>query len=238
MRHSRPTVLALSTVPFYLLISAQSFVGGDLSRTAPFSIPAADFLAAVAHAPSNKTVAINGYNTSAPAGASDATGNSNPGWRLSIGVTADVSLRDSNDENVDKGRFVEATTIGLVPPSQDGEGQGDEGVKYSADDWRVCAIVFTQGLGASQLKTASDGETEMDGGCGGLLESKCIQALQVDAVNFGNGTSSGRGGRCESLTVPDECGGAFVGLNGVAYGEFFFSAHDLFLLAPISSFGS
>lgn len=181
---------------------SQSFVGGDLSNQAPYGLPAQDFAAAIAAPSSNASVKITGYNTSLAAGAIKATENPIDGWLLNIGVTANVPLITANNDGVDKNLCIDATSLSITPPAQV--------ATYNSSAWRVCAIVFTDGL-------ADGASTKTDGSCSAALSNECITQLQSNSV----AGHAGRGGRCQDLDVPTSCVGHFIGKgHGTGFGEY------------------
>ncbi|KAG7284651.1 hypothetical protein NEMBOFW57_009259 [Staphylotrichum longicolle] len=184
-------------VPAY--VHAQAFVGGDLSIQAPWGLPAADFAAAVSTPSSDATFTITGYNTSLPAGSVKATDDEVSGWSLNIGVTANVPLAGSNLNTVDKSLCIDATALSITPPG---------GVAaFSSSGWRVCAIVFTDGL-------AGSANTRSDGSCSAALPDDCIRELQSNSVAAKQGRT---GGGCQDLDIPEGCAGHFGGKHGTAF---------------------
>jgi hypothetical protein len=181
-------LLTLSSLGFVSATSAQSFVGGDLSNQAPFGLPASDFADATSHTVSNTTFQIVGYNTSIPAGPIDATGSNEAGWSISIGVSADVALASAADGSVDK---------------------------FNKSNWRVCAIIFPNGLAAIGGTAEKVQTAGLDGSCAPLLPSDCIQQLQINSVNG----STGANGGCTSLSIPSTCAKYFQAGTGTGYGE-------------------
>lgn len=187
-------------VPAY--VHAQAFVGGDLSIQAPWGLPAANFAAAVSTPSSDATFKITGYNTSLPAGSVKATDDEVNGWSLNIGVTANVPLAGSNLNTVDKSLCIDATALSITPPA---------GVAaFNSSGWRVCAIVFTDGLASSSANTRSDGS------CSAALPDDCIRELQANSVAAKEGRT---GGGCQDLDIPEGCAGHFGGKHGTAFGE-------------------
>ncbi|KAK1783380.1 hypothetical protein QBC45DRAFT_366175 [Copromyces sp. CBS 386.78] len=187
--------------------SAQSLTSGSPLHNPPFGLPPSSFALALASPISNASFPTTGYNTSIPAGPSDATGNGIPGWSLETSVAANVPLTNSTDESVSaedkKSKVTEAAVLSLVPPSTL---QGLDG-----ESWRVCAIVFTGGLAAGKTEEAQT--KGLDGTCAALLPSECIQELQVNSV----ANSTDRGQECGRLVVPDACLEYFGGKVGVGY---------------------
>ncbi len=180
---------------------SQSFVGGDLSNQAPYGLPALDFAAAIATPSSNASVKITGYNTSLAAGAIKATDNPIDGWLLNIGVTANVPLTTANNNGVDKNLCIDATSLSIIPPAQV--------ATYNSSAWRVCAIVFTDGI-------ADGANTKADGSCSAALPNECITQLQSNSV----AGRAGRGRGCQDVDVPTSCVGRFIGKgHGTGFGE-------------------
>jgi len=188
------------------IASAQSFVGGDLStQRGPYGLPAST-LANAAGAPfAYNTFPITGYNTSIPAGSTGATGSDNAvsGWNLAIGVSADVSLGNANDDAIDTDDFIEVTTLYLAPPAVLGR------PAYNRTNWRLCVIVFPGGL-------SGGGGAKKDGSCGPLLPEGCISELQARSVTI-SGTADDGG--CADIAVPSSCEGHFSVVEGEVYGE-------------------
>ncbi|KAL2022140.1 hypothetical protein VTK56DRAFT_5969 [Thermocarpiscus australiensis] len=182
--------------------NAQSFVGGDLSNQAPYGIPAQNFAAAISTPTSNATFAIPGYNTSIPAGAIDGTGTSVDGWSITIGVTGNVPLTGATFNGIDTTQCIDATTLSISPPA--------DIASCNKNDWRVCAIVFTDGLDGTASGTGT-----LDSSCSAHLPDDCIDQLQVNSV----AGKAGRNGTCEDLDIPEACKGYFAGNGGTAYGE-------------------
>ncbi|KAL2166990.1 hypothetical protein VTG60DRAFT_1884 [Thermothelomyces hinnuleus] len=180
-------------VPAYAM--AQSFVGGDLSQQAPYGLPVQDFAAAFSRSSSDATFPIRGYNTSLPAGTGRATERTVDGWTLTIGLAANVPLTNAANAAVDKSLCIDATALSITPPA---------GVpRYNSSSWRVCAVVFTDGLRAGE-------SAKPDGTCSAVLPDDCIRQLQADSV----ASKAGRTGSCRDLAVPDSCAGHFNGKNG------------------------
>jgi len=197
-------------VPAYA--KAQSFVGGDLSRQAPYGLPAQDFAAAFSSPISDTTFPIRGYNTSLPASADPATDHTVDGWSLTIGIAANVPLASSANAAVDKSLCTDATALSISPPA---------GVqRYNNTGWRVCAVVFTGGL------KAVGEDTKTDGTCSAVLPDDCIRQLQVNSV----ASKAGRAGGCQNLALPDSCAGHLNGNAGTAFGQFFGFPQLVFLL--------
>jgi len=192
-------------IPAY--VHAQAFVGGDLSIQAPWGLPAQDFAAAISTPSSDATFKITGYNTSLPAGSARATDDEVNGWSLNIGVTANVPLANSHLNTVDKSLCIDATALSITPPA---------GVAaFNSSGWRVCAIVFTDGLAAAAAANAGGGNSGSDGRCSGALTDNCIRQLQANSV----ADKTGRTGGCRDLDVPEGCAGHFGGTHGTAFGE-------------------
>ncbi|KAL2157257.1 hypothetical protein VTH06DRAFT_6297 [Thermothelomyces fergusii] len=180
-------------VPAYAM--AQSFVGGDLSHQAPYGLPVQDFAGAFSSSSSDATFPIRGYNTSLPAGTAGATERAVDGWTLTIGVAANVPLTNAANTAVDRSLCIDATALSIAPPA---------GVPhYNSSSWRVCAVVFTDGLRAG-------GGATPDGTCSDVLPDDCIRQLQADSV----AGKAGRAGTCRDLALPDSCVGHFNGQNG------------------------
>jgi hypothetical protein len=202
---SKTSYLRQSVVYLSLLVPsyAQSYVGGDLSNQAPYGVPPRAFASAISSPSANTRFSIHGYDTSIPAGAIDATANHVNGWSIDIGVTANVPLTESSNANIDKNKCIDATTLSITPPN--------DIANCDPDSWRVCAIVFTGGLGSSVTKDVQ--ATKSDGSCGPLLPEDCIQKLQAESV----AAKAGKGSGCADLKVPDECADYFAGTDGTAY---------------------
>ncbi|KAK3949156.1 hypothetical protein QBC32DRAFT_373008 [Pseudoneurospora amorphoporcata] len=201
--------------------SAQSLTSGSPLHNPPFGLPPSSFALALASPISHASFPTTGYNTSIPAGPSDATGNGIPGWSLEISVAANVPLTNSADESVSaedkKSKVTEAAVLSLVPPSTL---QG-----LDEESWRVCAIVFTGGLAAGKTEEAQT--KELDGTCAALLPSECIQELQVNSV----ANSTDRGQECGRLIVPDACLEHFGGT--MALGRYHGLDVDFVLTKPL-----
>jgi len=202
----RVGILCISTVVFPGTTLAQSFVGGsDLDSQAPFGIPARDFADATTDPNSRVSFPITGYNTSAPASNDVATGgNGLSGWTASIQVTADVGLATSQNGSVDRSKYTEATRLSIVPPASVAD-------QFNRTGWRVCAVVFTGGLGIADTDAAQT--ANLDGSCSALLPSDCVQQLQITGL----AANSSRGDACEDLAVPSKCAEHFVGGSGNGY---------------------
>lgn len=187
-------------------VSAQSFVGGDTSGQAPFSLPPSIFSDLTTNPNSDVEFPVTGYNVSASASSSDATGNTVNGWSLDVHLTADVPLSRSDDNSINKDQFFQATKMSLIPPNGD---MAD----FDQKNWMVCGIVFTGGL------KQGSGSVGDQGSCGGLLPDDCIQQIQVNGVSARNKTagdtiSADGAGRCEDLELPSVCGDYFQGAGG------------------------
>lgn len=185
-------------VPAYAM--SKSIVGGDLSHRAPYGLPVRDFNAAFSSSSSDATFSIRGYNTSLPAGTAGATESTVDGWKLTIGVAGNVPLTNAANTAVDKKNMcIDATALSITPPA---------GVlHYNSSSWRVCAVVFTDGLRAGE-------DARPDGTCSAVLPDDCIHQLQTESV----ATKAGRAETCRDLDLPDSCAGHFKGNAGTAFG--------------------
>lgn len=207
----RASYLRQSFIYLSLLVPsyAQSYVGGDLSNQAPYGLPSQAFASAISSPLANVGFPIRGYNTSIPAGAIDATAKDISGWSINIGVTTDVPLNGSRYGGIDQSQCIDATTLSIIPPA---------GIAGCDDNsWRVCAIVFTAGLGSAVLNDVQAIKT--DGSCSALLPENCIQKLQADSVV----AQAGGGRECSNLSIPDECAPYFAGTDGTAFSELCFA---------------
>ncbi|KAK4223481.1 hypothetical protein QBC38DRAFT_487613 [Podospora fimiseda] len=182
---------------------AQSIITGTPLLSGPYNIDSSSFLDTTTHTGTNISYPIKGFNTSIPAGATSGTGNSVPGWSLNIGITPDVSLSGSNSQDATK--FFQATTISIIPPSRN-QAAGIE--RFNESNWRVCALVFTSGLGKSETDEAEDG---VRGDCRDLLPSDCVNQLQVNSVT----NVAELGGGCQGIiTMPTVCNDHFAARGG------------------------
>ncbi|KAK4183998.1 hypothetical protein QBC35DRAFT_541564 [Podospora australis] len=171
-------------------IDSNRIKGGTPLSSGPYGLPLSSFLLQTFPSFANASYSITGYNTSLPSGQTTGTSSTLAGWELTVGVTPGISLSDAeNEENgADRGRFITATTLRITPP---GEVKGFDG-----KGWRVCLIVFTGGL------SATDGT---GGDCGGYLPSGCINQIQVNSVSSSDG-------QCQDLdSLPGACSGYFSG---------------------------
>lgn len=188
---------------FAVVVVAQSYVGGDLSsEPGPYGIPPSDFADATSTPAGYVTYPIVGYNTSIPAGPVVGTSNQVSGWRLTVSTFANVPLTDADSPSVDKDQYFSATTLSISPPASL---SGD----YSTDDWRLCAIVFRDGL-----PSGTGDKPDSSGTCSELLPDGCITDLQAKSVAT-NGTDA----PCVDLKIPKSCKGLLGVDDGVAYGE-------------------
>ncbi|KAK5662430.1 hypothetical protein OQA88_8341 [Cercophora sp. LCS_1] len=184
---------------------AQSYVGGDLSsQPGPYGIPANTFADATSATAGNVLYPVVGYNTSIPAGPIVGTSNQVTGWRLTVSTFTNVPLTDANAPEVDKSQFFAATTLSITPPTELSNG-------YKTSDWRLCAIVFQNGL-----PSRGTDKPDSSGSCSDLLPDGCISQLQAYSVAT-SGTDQG----CVDLKIPESCKGLLGADNGAAYGEWF-----------------
>ncbi|KAK3987375.1 hypothetical protein QBC44DRAFT_121561 [Cladorrhinum sp. PSN332] len=194
---------------FFLLLPSlslsQSFITGTPLLSGPYGIDPSAFLDTTTHTGTNISFPIKGYNTSIPAGPVSGTGNSIPGWSLNIAITPDVSLSGSDSQDASK--FFEATTLSITPPSRNqAAGLG----RFNGSDWRVCALVFTAGLGGAETEKAKQ-QGAGKGDCSELLPSDCINQLQVNSVT----NVAERGGGCQGeIKIPSVCNDHFGGRGG------------------------
>ncbi|KAK4112404.1 hypothetical protein N656DRAFT_845193 [Canariomyces notabilis] len=198
----RQTIVYLALlVPSY----AQSYVGGDLSSQAPYGVPPQVFSSAISSPVADASFPIRGYNTSIPPGGTDGTGSHIHGWSINVGVAENVPLTDSDYAGIDRdNKCIDAATLSITPPA--------DITTCDEDGWRVCAVVFADGLGGSAVN--KDVQAKSDGSCSSLLPDDCIRKLQADGVAKG---AKAKGSGCADLKIPDECASYFSGEDGTAY---------------------
>lgn len=191
------------TLP-HLTLATPSYVYGDLTDTAPFSLPAPLFRDLTAHPAATANASIAGYNVSAPADTDAAAGAPLPGWTLAAAVAPDVPLAASGNASVDKGKFTVATTLGIAAPPQLLAGGG--GALVLDPSWRVCATVYIGGiLGAGE----GDGLLKTQGSCSEVLPGDCLNEMMVAAVTSGVDVE----GRCTNPGLQRKCVG-IIGADG------------------------
>lgn len=174
-----------------------SSVSGNLLIAAPYGIPPNEFGNVTRRLTSSATFNITGYDVSSNAGsrAPDAT----PGWTLTAGVTADVSLIDASPSSkLDS----EATTLFMQPPG---------GTVTVDPSWRICVVVYT---GLAEGVDVSGG-TVVDGTCGDVLSGECVQAIQRGTSGIDNN------GDCADYVLPSACTSEFPAesINSTAFGR-------------------
>jgi hypothetical protein len=221
LKPDRASYLRQAIVYLALLVPsyAQSYVGGDLSSQAPYGVPPQVFSSAISSPVADASFPIRGYNTSIPPGGTDGTGSHIQGWSINVGVAENVPLTDSDYAGIDRdNKCIDAATLSITPPA--------DIATCDEDGWRVCAVVFADGLGSA---VAKDVQAKSDGSCSSLLPDDCIRKLQADGVAKG---AKAKGSGCADLKIPDECASYFSGKDGTAYSEF---CQD-FLPRPSSSF--
>lgn len=175
-----------------------SFVAGNLSIGAPWSLPADDFESSTKSPDSVASFNITGYNISA----NTPSPQSSSGWRLSAAVKNDVSLSTSTNSSVNKSSVFEATTLYIQAPT---------GMEMDSS-WRMCAVVYP---GVDNLNV---GNTVVDGGCSGVFSSGCLQALSVAGTSGTNGMDDA--GNCGSFVLPGRCEGSLSTANVTAFGMY------------------
>lgn len=226
-QRNQPHTLLLAAL-LSTAVSAQSFVGGELSGQAPFSLPPSIFSDLTTNPNSDVEFPITGYDVSAAASSSDATGTTINGWSLDVHLTADVPLSRSDDSSINKDQFFQATKMSLIPPNGGMAG-------FDEKNWMVCGIVFTGGL----KQEGVSGAVGSQGSCSSLLPDDCIQQIQVNGVSARNQTAgdtiaSGGSGRCQDLELPNVCSDYFLNAGGgSAFGMSFVAPPSLWLIRDV-----
>lgn len=190
--------------------SAGSSVAGNLSDNAPWSLPADVFASSASSPDFSASFNITGYNISANAPSPQSV----PGWKLTAAVKNDVSLSTSTNSSVDKSSVFEATTLFIQAPAD----------MTMDTSWRMCAVVYP---GVNGVNSNS---TTVDGSCNGVLDSGCLQALNIAGTSGPNGMDGA--GNCGSFVLPAGCEGSISGTNMTAFGAFlylFYSSRFLLL---------
>lgn len=182
-----------------------SSVSGNLHVAAPYGLPPSEFGNITRRLTSSATFNITGYDVSSSAATNTSSSSSSdavPGWTMTAGVTADISLLDASPSSE---LDFEATTLFIQPP----------GGNVTLDPaWSICAVVFP-GL--------ADGVdvSVVDGTCGGVLSEGCVAAIQ-------NGTSGvDDDGRCVDYILPPACESEFPAesVNSTAFGRLSWPLH-------------
>lgn len=189
-------------------VGTGSFVAGNLSINAPWSLPAKTFASDTSSPDFAAAFNVTGYNISA----NTPSPQSASGWRLSAAVKNDVPLSTSANSSVDKGSVFEATTLYIQAPT---------GMNMDTS-WRICAVVYP---GVNGLNTNG---TTVDGSCNDVLNSGCLQALSIAGTSGYNGMDGG--GNCGSFILPERCEGSIAAGNMTAFGMC-----PLWRLSPVSS---
>lgn len=176
--------------------STGSFVAGNLSINAPWSLPADTFASGTNSPDSVASFNITGYNISADTPSPQSAS----GWKLTAAVNNDVSLSTSTNSSVDKNAVFEATTLYI---------QARENMDMDTS-WRMCVVVYP---GVDNLNV---NDTTIDGTCNGVLSSGCLQALSVAGASGTNGMDNA--GNCGSFVLPGRCDGSLSATNMTAFG--------------------
>lgn len=175
-----------------------SFVAGNLSIDAPWSLPADNFVSGTNSPDSVASFNITGYNISA----NTPSPQSASGWILSAAVKNDVSLSTSTNSSVNRSSFFEATTLYVQAPT----------AMNMDSSWRICAVIYP---GVDNLDVSS---SVVDGSCNGLLSGECLQALTVAGTSGSNGMDDA--GNCGSFVLPGRCDGSLSMANVTAFGTY------------------
>ena len=113
-----------------------------------------------AHSNATGSIAITGYNVSAPFPQTAADAESVP-WNLTLRVVADIPALDG-------GKYVTGAAVTLDPPA---ELQG----KQVNGSWANCFVAWST--------TSHHSTADSNGGCSGFLSQKCIKALETAFSN-------------------------------------------------------
>lgn len=196
---SLPSLSLLSRLiltPFLVLPSpsyASPYVIGDISDSAPYSLPAQLFRDLTSHAVASSIISFIGHNISDQEDPIRA----NVDWRLSVAVATDVPLAKSPEEGIDATMFIQATTLRFAPPRRVGP------------RWKICATVYLNGLGGERL------EFQQVDGCGQTLTNVCMKQMMISVMTDGIDEQ----GRCKSPGIQRKCAGRITD-EGSAFGMF------------------
>lgn len=180
---------------FSPLVHASSYVFGDISNSAPYSLPAQLFRNLTYDPVATSNISFISHNVSDPDDNLDY--HNYVDWSVSVSVAADVPLSESSEEGIDTAMFMQATTLQIGPR------------RHIDPSWKVCAAVYLGGIGTDSWNT-TDGTS-----CGPTMSSVCLRQMILYMMTDGVDEK----GRCKSPGIQRACDNIITD-DGIAFGMF------------------